>query len=297
MLGLLPEVVVSKYFSLAIQAGDEAPPQVALRKAATMFPEAEARWHTAPVRSLVDEAMRRFAGRRTAADAWLAPRLHATLRLTRAEAADSRLWNYLALLVAPDYVVWRHKGTDTASGSRFYGAHHTQAFSRLWWAAELFRDGSDYRPVVTACGVQDILNTTLRLDVIDHRPTALAIVQTLDHLIAAGTPRLGDHVNALSSAVNTAGSTLLYDALAPDPGGDGEAVLEWIVAAQEAPAVPWERLPDGPDDGAVSPDSVDCLVRLFEKLLSDAPKRQRGNSGDADAEAAPQEEANRSGSR
>ncbi|MFI8997909.1 DUF6339 family protein [Streptomyces sp. NPDC053542] len=227
------------------------------------------------MRQLIDEAMRRFADQRTAADGWLAPRLHATLRLTRAEAADSRLWNHLALLVAPDYVVWRHKGTETVSTARFSGAHYTQTFSRLWWAAELFRDGADYRPVETACRVQDVLNTTLRLDVIDHRPTALAIVQIVDRLIASATPRPGDHVNALSSAVNTAGSTLVYDVLAPDPGGDGEALLEWIAEAQDAPAVPWERVPDGPDDGRVSSRSVDVLVTLFEKLLAEAPRRQR----------------------
>lgn len=41
-----------------------------------------------------------FDEERTRADAWLAPRLHATLRLTRQEAADRRLWNHLALAVA-----------------------------------------------------------------------------------------------------------------------------------------------------------------------------------------------------
>ncbi|WP_234356581.1 DUF6339 family protein [Streptomyces sp. NRRL F-2295] len=275
VLGLLPDAVVAKYLSHAIQSGQETPPQVALRKAATLLHPTEARRHTTPLRQLLEEAMRRFDDQRTAADAWLAPRLHATLRLTRAEAADGRLWNYLALLVAPDYVLWRHQGTETTATSRFSGAHYTQAFSRLWWAAELFRDGADYRPVETACRVQDVLNTTLRLDVIDHRPTALAIVRVLDRLIADGIPRPGDHVNALSSAVNTAGSTLVYDVLAPDPGGEGEAVLDWIAEAQDAPAVPFERLPDGPDDGRVSAQSVDTLVALFGKLLAEAPRRQR----------------------
>ena len=289
MLGLLPDTIVAKHLSHAIQSGEETPPQVALRKAATLLPTTEARRHTAPVRQLLEEAMRRFGDQRTAADAWLAPRLHATLRLTRAEAADGRLWNYVALLVAPDYVVWRHRGPETTAASRFSGAHYTQAFSRLWWAAELFRDGTDYRPVETACRVQDVLNTTLRLDVIDHRPTALAIVRILDGLIADGTPRRGDHVNALSSTVNTAGSTLVYDVLAPDPGGDGEAVLDWIAEAQDAPAVPFERLPDGPDDGRVSAQSVDTLVALFGKLLAEAPRRQRPTPRPTDPGVIPQQ--------
>ncbi|MGW9024942.1 DUF6339 family protein [Streptomyces sp. NPDC055722] len=297
VLGLLPDTILAKYLGHAIQSGQEAPPQVALRKAATLLSATEARRHTAPLRQLLEETMRRFDGQRTAADAWLAPRLHATLRLTRAEAADGRLWNYLALLVAPDYVLWRHRGTETTATSRFSGAHYTQAFSRLWWAAELFRDGADYRPVETACRVQDVLNTTLRLDVIDHRPTALAIVRILDRLIAGHTPHLGDHVNALSSAVNTAGSTLVYDVLAPDGGGEGEAVLDWIDQAQDAPAVPFERLPDGPDDGRVNTQSVDTLVALFDKLLAEAPRRQRPTLRPTDPGVIPQQatEAQRHG--
>ncbi|MFI8188772.1 DUF6339 family protein [Streptomyces sp. NPDC085946] len=281
VLGLLPDTAVTKHLSRGMQAGQENPPQVALRRASTSLDESAVRWRTGPVRELLEEAMRRFDGGRTAADGWLAPRLHATLRMTRAEAADSRLWNFLAMIVAPDYVVWRHKGTDTtnspgtAATSRFSGPHYTQAFARLWWAAELLRDGPDYGPVETACRVQDVFNTTLRLDVIDHRPTAQAILKVLERLISAGMPRPGDHVNALSSAVNAAGSTLVYDVLAPDSGPDIDALQDWISEAEYSAAVPWERLPEGPDDGSVSPQAVNALLPLFESLLIEAPVRKR----------------------
>ncbi|MFC7757539.1 DUF6339 family protein [Catellatospora bangladeshensis] len=188
VLGSLPGAAVTKHMSRGIQAGQERPPQVILRKASNPLPELEDRWRTEPVRELLDEAMRRFAGGRASADGWLAPRLHATLRMTRAEAADPGLWNFLAMIVAPDYVVWRHKGAEIAPAARFAGPHYKQAFARLWWAAELFRNGADYRPVELACRVQDVLNTTMRLDVIDHRPTALAIVGVLERLLADGSP-------------------------------------------------------------------------------------------------------------
>lgn len=283
-LGRLPDSAVSKHLTRGIQTGLEIPPQVALLRASESLDEAEARWHTAPARDLVDEAMQRFAGERTAADAWLAPRLHATLRMTRDEAADNRLWNFLAMVVAPDYVVWRHQGTHTSEGpgavatSRFAGPHYTQTFARLWWAAELFRDGPDYRPVEIACRVQDVLNTTMRLDVIDHRPTAQAILKVIEGLMQTGLSRLGDRVNALSSAVNAAGSTLMYDVLAPDDGGDVDAVQDWIAAAQFSADVPRERLPDGPEDGQVDKASVDALLEMFEGLLAEAPMRNRGRS-------------------
>ncbi|MET9636184.1 MULTISPECIES: DUF6339 family protein [Streptomyces] len=280
ILGMLTDASVAKHIGRAVQTGQERPPQVALRRAAETLGAAQ-RWRTEPVRVLVDEAMRRFEGRRTAADGWFAPRLHATLRMTRAEAADGRLWNFIAMVVAPDYVVWRHRGSDTdgapgaATAARFCGPHYTQAFSRLWWAAELFRDGSDYRPTETACQVQDVLQTTMRLDVIDHRPTAQAILRVLERRLAAGVSRPGDQANALSAAVNAAGSTLVYDVLAPDRPADTDALQDWIDDAEDAAAAPWDRLPEGPQDGEVSRASIDALIPIFEQLLAEAPIRDR----------------------
>ncbi|MEU1860791.1 DUF6339 family protein [Streptomyces gardneri] len=292
VLALLPDAAVTKYLSRGIQSGHELPPQVALNRACVAYDDRiAARRRTAPVRELLDEARRRYAGDRYAADGWLAPRLHATLRMPRAEAADSRLWNHLAVIVAPDYVVWRHKGADKTEGpgvataARFCGPHYTQTFSRLWWAAELFRDADDYGPVVTACRIQDVLNTTMRLDVIDHRPTAQAMLRVIRSLLDSGVPRPGDHVNAFSSAVNTAGSTLMYDVLAPDTEPDLDGLHDWIEAG-EAEVVDWERLPEGPPEGRVKGASVEALLPLFEKLRSEAPVRQRNSSETASGEAA-----------
>ncbi|MEU1007883.1 DUF6339 family protein [Streptomyces sp. NPDC005890] len=278
-LGLLPDAAVAKYLSRGMQSGRENPPQVALRKVSTSLSDTDARWRTAPIREVVEQAMTRFVDDRPASDGWLAPRLHATLRMTRAEAGDRRLWNHLAMLVAPDYVVWRWRGNaEIAQSSRFCGPHYTQCFSRLWWVAELFRNGPDYRPVETACTVQDVLNTTLRLDVIDHRPTAQALLRVFERLFSSDTPLLGDRVNALSSAVNAAGSTLVYDVLAPDGPHLVDELQDWIAESEEAPPVQWDRLPEGPHDGRVPAESVDALVPLFDKLLSEAPLRRRGRA-------------------
>ncbi|MGP4002905.1 DUF6339 family protein [Streptomyces sp. 8N706] len=281
-LALLPGTVAVKYLTHSVLSGHEEPPKVALLRASKPMSDAGARWQAGAVRGLVEEAMRRFRDARTHADAWLAPRLHATIRMTRAEASDPELWNFVALAVAPDYVVWRHKATSKKSGlspaataDRFTGPHYKHAFARLWWVAELFRDGGDYRSAEFACGNQDVLNTTLRLDVIDHRPTALAIVRVLEKLALAGTPLLGDHANALSSAVNVAGSTLMYDVIAPDLPPDLHELQKWIHEAEVDPDVPWESLPDGPDDGRIPRSSVDTLVSQFEKLLDGVSIRQR----------------------
>ncbi|MGA6221834.1 DUF6339 family protein [Streptomyces umbrinus] len=279
-LALLSDINAAKYLSMGVLSGQESPPYIALNKLTEPLDDMTARSEVAPIRDLIDDVMHLYRHDvSTKADAWLAPRLHAALRLTRREAADSRLWNFLALAVAPDYVVWRHQPTKAKEeglpamvvASRFRGAHYTQTFSRLWWAAELFRDGSDYGPVEVACGNQDILNTVLRFDIIDHRPTAQAFIR----LVAKKKVNTGREVNALARAANTAASTLMYDVLAEDDEWDGSLFEEWIREADSAPPVPRKILPKGPDDGPVPSEAIEALVRCFEELF-DEYARVRG---------------------
>ncbi|WP_330175652.1 DUF6339 family protein [Streptomyces sp. NBC_01498] len=278
-LALLPDINAARYISTGVRAGREDPPYIDLSRQVLALPDADFRFRVEPVRDLIDDVMHLYKDdTRTKADAWLAPRLHATLRLTRREAADEGLWNHLALAVAPDYLVWRHlpaKGKDglppMVSASRFRGAHHTQAFSRLWWAAELFRNGADYGPAVVACGNQDVLNTVLRLDVIDHRPTAQALIRLVEQEVAS----TGREVNALATVANAAASTLLYDVLAADDEGDGEALHEWVMSADSAPPVARRSLPQGPGDIPVPEEAVHLLAEQFRDLFQDAPVRGR----------------------
>ncbi|MFQ6854561.1 DUF6339 family protein [Streptomyces sp. 35M1] len=283
-LALLADLNAAQYLTEGLLSGKEDAPAIALNKTTEPLPyDAESRAELAPVRDLIDDAMYKFRDDRpTSADAWLAPRLHATLRLTRREAADRRIWNYLALGVAPDYVVWRHlvaKSEDAppkVAARRFRGPAYTQAFARLWWAAELFRDGPDYGPVVTVCSNQDMLNTALRVDVIDHRPTAQATVRLMER----GTVRTGREVNALVAAVNASAATLMYDVVAPDAERDGRPLREWIEAAESAPAVPRRELPVGPYEEKTPQRSVDVLVDHFAELFAGAPVRGRRDAGE-----------------
>ncbi|MER5621963.1 DUF6339 family protein [Streptosporangium sp. NPDC002544] len=264
-LGLLPDESAARFLTIGVLENGEPLPFFAIDQAAE-----PSSWDAEPIRQLVDEAVKRFTpAERTAADAWLAPILHATLRLTRREAADSRIWNYLAIRLAPDYVYWRHlsRGNPpTVSRVRFSGPFHSQAFARLWWAAELFRDGSNYEPAVVACGNQDVLNTVLRLEVILHRPTAQAIIR----LLRTGVIRTGRQVNALAQAVNTAGSTLSYEALAPDNPREPDAYRDWIEEVDSV-LVPYDSLPIGPLDGRARDSSLDVLATLFKQIFTESP--------------------------
>lgn len=278
-LALLSDAQAAEFLSTGLLEGQEDVKSIALNKVADELPVNDRRMESRRVRELIHDAMNRFRNERpTTADAWLAPRLHETLRLTRREAADRRFWNYIALGVAPDYVVWRHMPEPKSNGRRssvardkFLGPHFKQTFARLWWAAELFRDGPDYQPVVVACSNQDMLNSALRLDVIDHRPTALALVE----LMTRGTVRTGREVNALTTAVNAAAATLMYDVLAPDVDRDGEALRNWIADAERALPSPRNDLPEGPEEEQAPVESVEKLVGHFTELFNEAPVRGR----------------------
>lgn len=279
-LKLLPDRSAGLFLTEGFLAGQENVKSIQLNQVAESLPE-ERRFTWARIRDLVEDAMYEFDENRTGADAWLAPRLHATLRLTRVEAADPGLWNYLSLGVAPDYTHWRHTRPDSRRAEpapipadRFKGPHYKQVFARLWWAAELFRDGPDYRPVVTACGNQDMLNTALRLEVMDHRPTAQAVVR----LLADGVIRTGRETNALLAAVNSAASTLFLDALAPDVERDPATVRAWVDGAEDAMPVSRRTVSEGPDEDRAPVESVKVLVEQFRELVAEAPVRGKESS-------------------
>ncbi|WP_329365280.1 DUF6339 family protein [Streptomyces sp. NBC_00669] len=288
-LALLPNSEATGFLTEGLLTGREDVPSIRLNQVTEPLPHGDRRGELLPVRDLAEDAMaycRNRGLKTTQADAWLAPRLHAVLRLTRREAADTGFWNYLALGVAPDYTVWRHLSEPKdgkvakVTAERFRGQYHKQVFARLWWAAELFRDGSDYEPVVTACGNQDILNTALRMSVINHRPTAQAIVR----LVAKGVIATGREVNALVGAVNASAATLMYDVIAPDAERESRPLLDWIAEAESARQVSRSALPVGPQEEPAPESSVGTLVDYFSDLFADAPVRGRDESEDREGD-------------
>ncbi|MFD3520568.1 DUF6339 family protein [Streptomyces sp. NPDC058653] len=273
-IGRLPDLVAARAITPGVLQGYEKLSFSSFKGKIEDPIDDTVRWDAEPIRELLAEAQRRFAdGPSTASDAWLAPRLHYILRLTRSEASESGLWNFLALCVAPEFVYWRwgagSGGPGVRQTARFSGRWDLQCFSRLWWAAELFRDGDNYGPVVVACGNQDVLNTVLRQEMIQHRPAA----QGLLRLQKGDVVRTGRDMNAAASAANAAAATLVYEAMAPDELQDSEALRDWILAAGDAAPVQYETLPRGPVDGSVPHRSAEILAEWFEELFKHAQVR------------------------
>jgi len=229
------------------------------------------------VRTVIEEAMRRFNRTQgTDADVWLAPRLHYSLRLTRREAARRDIWRWLGVVFVPTYVRWRFGSPDGESSDpeaaapreRFDGPDYKHAIGRLWWMAELFRDGPDYSPVANALQNQDIPNNFFRMDVAHHRPTAQAAIRVLGG-------RTGREANALAKAVNAAATTLVIDVIGPDAPLDAEAARAWVNETHLDPGRYFEELPLGPQDPEAATTATNTLTTLLEELFAEAPVRGR----------------------
>lgn len=234
-----------------------------------------------PVRVLLDETMARYSQTDAASsDSWLGPRLHATLRLSRREAGSRDVWRFLGLWAA-DYVRWRfgpplgeENPDNAAKTERFIGPDSKQALARLWWMAEVFRDGKDYSTAALALTNQDIVNNLFRMSVSNHRPTALAALAVLPVSDDGKSLPDGRRANALAKATNAAASTLLVDMIGPDAPLDVAARAQWeAVGEDHDPRVYFDQLPEGPDDGETPPESVAEMSTLLKQLLAEAPVR------------------------
>jgi hypothetical protein len=223
------------------------------------------------VRRLLAHAMESFADP-VASDAWLAPRLHAVLRLRRNEAAGRGLWGWLATVEFSDYTRWRFPGKtadeeedESKRGTplkRLVGSGRDNALSRLWWGAELFRNGEDYTPVVNAFAKQDVPNTWLSLDAVHHPAAAQAALRML--------PAMGSKpINRLSTALDHVLTTIQLDVLAPIEPPDTLAADEWVAAHADIDDILGDELPRGPEENPVPGELVNEVEALIRRVATE----------------------------
>jgi len=223
-------------------------------------------------------------------DGWLAPRLHYALRLTRAEASDPDVWAWLAVRFHW-YVEWRWEGRKGIVENRWRGEIHKQAFARLWWGAELFRNGADYGPVVRAFIRQDLPNSYLHRPLVRCRSLALALVDVISP--ANGETTLSaDDVNDLARVLNlvTAGSP--PEVLTSFQQDDTSGFRKWVGELISTPA-DWGALPAGPPCADTSDTSQQGGRALAERgweyahnaadRLNTRSARRRSNAGESGA--------------
>jgi hypothetical protein len=226
-----------------------------------------------PLVNVIEEAMRRFPqGERISSDAWLAPRVHHALRLSRREAARRGLWTWLSVVAVPHYVHWRFPGAKGVTpADRYLGREDKNAVGRLWWGGELMRNGDDYTPATVGFQMQDVPNTWMRLHAFHNR----AFVQAALDVLATyndGEPASSDQSNALSKAVNTAVRTVLLDSLAPDPPPDPVALEAWLAGAKDIDETRlFDEDPEGPPEDTVPEASVEALRKFLQEVAAKVP--------------------------
>ncbi len=222
----------------------------------------------APLISIVQTAMKIFPSRDEESDGWLAPRVHASLRLFRSEAADQGIWDYISVVALRDYVIWRMADEDGLVNDidRIIGPFRHQAVARLWWAAELSRNGADYLPTQEAFSSQDAVNYLTNIDAFHNRPAALAYIRFISH--RSGDKPIKQRAIETGKTLNHVLTTIVLDSFAPDSGGDMSANERWIAETPDI-ALMDSALPQGPDEPQVQEEKISAVEQLLERLMDE----------------------------
>lgn len=115
-------------------------------------------------------------------DAEAAPLVREYIDITRRQAAKDGLWHWLAVSEFPEFVYhrWRETGNIEekflAAGTDIY----SNAIHRLWWGAELTRDGSDYERTEQMFSQGELANDVLDRWFARYRPAVKTVVDQLD---------------------------------------------------------------------------------------------------------------------
>ena len=153
----------------------------------------------------IDELLATSALYDASSDRRTAPAIHRALPLSRLEAADPGLWRYLAVVHRPDWV--RHRWelrSFTTMRARFWrpGTRpDSNAYSRLWWIAELTREGDSYDLTERVLTRQPLATPLFVRQFSYYRPAVEAFVDILEHAPADEIEAVVRQFNALLSTV------------------------------------------------------------------------------------------------
>lgn len=233
-----------------------------------------------PLVNTTNHAINKYAGQQSKSDAWLAPRVHATLRLSRREAGDRRIWNYLAVGPLFKYVHWRWNQGEGGSAkfpTRFFGGMRDHAVARLWWGAELTRNGPSYDSTKLFFENTDVPNSWLNLHAFRHRPAAIASVLFIYQYRIDGVP-VGDRHRDLVKGFNSALTTTVLDAVAANPPADPGATLEWL-AEEIDETLYHEEDPTGPNEIPVPERKIEAVFDLLKRVAQHTNFKRRARYG------------------
>ena len=206
-----------------------------------------------------------------ALDQWLAPRLHYAIRLPRALAADRGVWAWLATTVGRPYIEqrWPVNAASKNPWWRYDGEILRNGLARLWWAAELVRDGPDYRLVPSALRQVRVFQNVGELRYSWHRETARAFTS-----LTRDADDNGDELTVVFNAYLAAQGLETFDDDISDKRryawdahwGSEEATIEEVVKPVEKLIGPTQA---SSDQSQRNPDEQRNRITGDERLIAD----------------------------
>ena len=134
-----------------------------------------------------------------------APGIHRALNLSRRIAADPGVWRYLAVIRRPQFIRHRWENRSWATTRTRYWRPGTRpdsnAFSRLWWIAELTRDGEDYSLTQRVLRRQPLATPIFVRQFSLYRPAVEAFAEIMVDAPPDEIEGVARHFNALLSTV------------------------------------------------------------------------------------------------
>jgi hypothetical protein len=141
----------------------------------------------------------------SAIDAVAAPAIRLALPLSRREASHAAAWRYLAVVRFPELVRHRFEMRSWSTMRTRFWAPGTRpdsnTLSRLWWIAELTRDGDDYELTGRVFARQTLATNIFIREFSFYRPAVEAFVDVLGEAVPDDIERVVPRFRAALSTL------------------------------------------------------------------------------------------------
>lgn len=202
-------------------------------------------------------------------DPWMAPRLHTALRIPRRVATDDGMWAWLAFHCQPFIEARFRKGKETIHPWRYRGVWSRNAIARLWWGAEMTRNGPDYSAVPLCFARTRTAQFALELMYSWDRAAAIAFCLVAEG--ADGGARLSDErTKSLSTKLKVLLALRSLESFSPDSDDAEEFDSDWAAHRTTFSTLVQAdvRTIVGPKTGAVARTRVEELSSWFRQVVS-----------------------------
>jgi uncharacterized protein DUF6339 len=197
-------------------------------------------------------------------DQWLAPRVHFALRLPRRIAGDRGFWTWLTLKIGMRYTLHRWGSGENVTMYRYTGDFKRNALSRLWWFAEMARNGPSYADVQNVLRDASTAQYAMELKYSMYRPAVIAFGR-----VAAERTLGFEQLKSLSKRINAYLSLRSLEAMGLAEG-DGARDAGWWSERPILKEVIGNDI-QGPQDAYAAPKAIEELAKWFNTLV-EAPR-------------------------